>query len=173
MKHLSFIILIAGLLSACSDEGSSEAEESAKRAEKLKDTFTRLNVAATSGDRVAYQNLFLPDGIMFLPDRPPLDGREAIGLWAEDFMQKVVLVTDQYEQVNIDIRGNVAIVRSRGTGHYILNETGEKFPLHNKFIDILRYVDGEWLFSHHLASSSSLEPGLWDEEWEGEGVLPE
>lgn len=143
------------------------------RAEKLKDTFTRLNVAATSGDRVAYQNLFLPDGVMFLPDRPPLHGREAIGEYFQEFRDNVTLVTDQYEQVNIDLRGNVAIVRSRGTGRYVLKETGEEFPLHNKFIDILRYVDGEWLFSHHLASSSSLEPGLWDQEWEGEGVLPE
>ena len=143
------------------------------KAERLKQTFVRLNKAATSADRIAYQNLFLPEGVMFLPDRPPLLGREAIGRWAEEFMRSVVLVTDQYEQVQIDIVGDVAIVRSRGSGRYILKKTGEEFPLHNKFIDILRYVDGEWLFSHHLASSSSLEPGLWDLQWESDGVLPD
>ena len=170
MKQILPIILFASLLFACSTE-DRDTNEAEIRAEALNDTFIRLNEAATSGDREAYQNLFLPDGIMFLPDRPPLLGREAIGRYFQEFGDNVTLVTDQYEQVNIDVRGDVAIVRSRGTGQYILKETGAEFPLHNKFIDILRYTDGEWLFSHHLASSSSLEPGLWDEEWESEGVL--
>jgi ketosteroid isomerase-like protein len=202
MKQLLPIILLVSLLSACSTE-DGDAKEADIRAEALKDTFFRLNEAATSGDREGYQNLFLPDGVMFLPDRPPLLGREAIGRWAEEFMRSVVLVTDKYEQVppllgreaigrwaeefmrsvvlvtdkyeqvQIDIVGDVAIVRSRGSGRYILKKTGEEFPLHNKFIDILRYIDGEWLFSHHLASSSSLEPGLWDLQWESESVLPD
>jgi ketosteroid isomerase-like protein len=172
MKQLLPIILFASLLFACSTE-NGDSVEAEIRAEALKDTFVRLNEAATSGDRDAYQNLFLSDGIMFLPDRPPLLGRDAIGKWFQDFRDNVTLVTDQFEQVNIDIRGDVAIVRSRGTGRYILKETGEEFPLRNKFIDMLRFADGEWLFSHHLASSSSLEPGLWDEEWESEGVLPD
>lgn len=152
---------------------STMADETAARSEALKDTFIRLNEAATAGDRVAYQNLFLPEGVMFLPDRQPLLGRDAIGNWFQDFRDNVTLVTDQYEQVEVNITGNVAIVRSRGSGRYILKETGREFPLRNKFIDILLYENGKWLFSHHLASSSSLEPGLWDEEWESEGVLPD
>jgi uncharacterized protein (TIGR02246 family) len=172
MKQLLSRILLASFLFACSVE-DGDADEDVMRAEALKDIFFRLNEAATAGDREAYQNLFLPDGIMFLPDRPPLLGREAIGNYFQEFRDNVTLVTDQFEQVNFDIRGDVAIVRSRGTGRYILKETGEEFPVHNKFIDVLRFVDGEWLFSHHLASSSSLEPGLWDEEWESEGVLPD
>jgi uncharacterized protein (TIGR02246 family) len=172
MKQLLPIILLVSLLSACSTE-DGDTKEAEIRAEALKDTFFRLNEAATSGDREGYQNLFLPDGIMFLPDRPPLLGREAIGNYFQEFRDNVTLVTDQYKQVNVDIRGDVAVVRSRGTGRYILKETGEEFPLHNKFIDILRFANGEWLFSHHLASSSSLEPGLWDLQWESEGVLPD
>ena len=172
MKQSLPIILLVSLLSACStDDG--DAEQAVMRAEALKDVFVRLDQAATSGDREAYQNLFLPDGIMFLPDRPPLHGREAIGKYFQEYRDNVTQVTDHYEQVDVDIRGDVAIVRSRGTGRYILKETGEEFPLQNKFIDILRFADGGWLFSHHLASSSSFEPGLWDEEWESDGVLPD
>ncbi len=172
MKQLLPIIIFASLLTACGAE-DGDAEEAEIRAEALKDIFFRLDEAATSGDRVAYQNLFLPDGIMFLPDRPPLLGREAIGEFFQEFRDNVTLVTDQFEQVSFDIRGDFAIVRSRGTGRYILKETGEQFPHHAKFIDILRFADGEWLFSHHLASSSSVVPALWDEEFESEGVLPD
>ncbi len=172
MKQLLPIIIFASLLTACGAE-DGDAEEAEIRAEALKDTFSRLGEAVTSGDGLAYQNLFMPEGIVFLPDRPPLLGREAIGEYFREFFDNVTLATDYFEQVSIDIRGDVAIVRSRGTGRYILKETGEEFPLHNKFIDMLRFADGEWLFSHHLASSSSFEPGLWDEKWESDGVLPD
>lgn len=177
MKRVLLMIVATGLvsvLSACGGEsGSSGANRQDVQARQLAQTFVRLNDAATTGDRVAYQNLFLSEGVMFLPDREPLLGRDAIGNYFQVFRDTVTLVTDQYEQVEINITGDTAVVRSRGTGRYILKETGEEFPVHNKFIDILLYVDGEWLFSHHLASSSSLEPGLWDEEWESKGVVPE
>ena len=172
MKQLLPIIIFASLLTACGAE-DGDAEEVEIRAEALKDTFSRLGEAVTSGDGLAYQNLFLPEGIVFLPDRPPLLGREAIGEYFQEFFDNVTLATDYFEQVSIDIRDDVAIVRSRGAGQYTLKETGEQYPHHAKFIDILRFADGEWLYSHHLASSSSVEPALWDEEFESEGVLPD
>ena len=81
---------------------------------------------------------------------------------------KITLITDTYEQENIEIVGDIAIVRSRGTGFYVINSTQERFPVRNKFIDVLKYSEGEWLFMYHLASSFSLESGLWNLDWENQ-----
>ena len=104
---------------------------------------------------------------MFLPHRSPLLGREQIGDWFDDFRGTVVLVLDSYEQEQVDIVGDIAMVRSRGVGHYLVQSTGEQVPFDQKYLDILRYDDGRWYMAYHVASSSTFEPGLWDQDWEG------
>jgi uncharacterized protein (TIGR02246 family) len=149
-----------------SSSDSSSMQEEKKR--KLEQFFIKVDEANNKGDKSAYVNLFTPDATMFLPNRPPLIGRDAISDWSEKFHNKVTLITDTYEQENIDIVGDIAIVRSRGTGFYVINATQERIPIRNIFIDVLKYSDGEWLFMYHFASSFSFEPGLWNRDWENQ-----
>ena len=132
------------------------------REQQLETFFTSLDDAAQDGDKAAYTELFWPSAVMFVPHRAPLLGREQIGDWFDDFRRTVVLVTNSYEQEHVDIVDHIAMVRSHGTGHYLIRATEEQVPFDQKFIDILRYSEGRWFLMYHLGSSSTLEPGLWD-----------
>jgi len=132
------------------------------REQQLESFFNSLSEAAQAGDTAAYTELFWPTGVLYVPHRAPVLGREKIGDWFDDFRSTVVLVTDIYEQEHIDIVGDVAMVRSHGIGHYLVRSTGEKVPFDQKYLDVLRYDDGSWHMTYHIASSSTLEPGLWD-----------
>ena len=108
-QNVVIIFLVAFLFSGCSEKSStSETEITLESKEhSLEDFFVRLNEAATAGDKNAYVNLFLPEGSLFLPNRPPLEGREAIGDWFEKYRNKITQVTDTYERESIDIIGDV------------------------------------------------------------------
>jgi len=92
--------------------------------------------------------LFTSDAKMFLPNRPPLIGREAIGEWFEVYRNKVTQITETYVQQEINIVGDIALVRSRGTGNYIIKSTQEQFPLRNKFVDVI--IRRNKISGHHL-----------------------
>jgi hypothetical protein len=77
-----------------------------------------------------------------------------------------VQVPDSCEQEQIDIVRDVAMVRSRSVGHYLVKATGEEVPFEQKYLDVLRHVECGWRMAYHIASSSTFEPGLWDREWE-------
>ena len=142
-------------------------EESRKRAQ-LAAFFQRLGSAAEEGDANVYTSLFLPNASMFLPNRPPLVGREEIGGFFDSFRSKLVLAMDIYEQRQVDIVGEIAMVRSHSEGHYIVKSTGKQNRYVQKYLDILRYNENQWLMSHHVASSSVMEPGIWGQDWENE-----
>ncbi len=130
--------------------------------------FESLAASTQSDGSAAYEGHFMPDAVMFLPNRQPLMGRGAIGRWFTDFRQSFLMELDQYNQDQMDIMGDVALVRSSSTGHYIVTETGEKVPFVQKFLDVLRYEGGSWYMTYHVASSSTFEPGLWNRDWESE-----
>lgn len=142
-------------------------EESSKKSQ-LAAFFQSLGSAAEEGDANAYTSLFLPDASMFLPNRPPLVGREEIGGFFNSFRSKLVFSMDIYEQRQVDIVGEIAMVRSHSEGHYIVNSTGKQIHYVQKYLDILRYAENQWRMSHHVASSSVMEPGIWDQDWENE-----
>ena len=139
----------------------------ASREQQLKAFYTNLVEAAQTGNRPAYEGCFSPTAAMFAPHRPPLLGRPQIGEWFDRFAATVVLVLDSYQQEQVDIVGDVAMVRSRGVGHYLVKSTGEQVPFDQKYLDVLRYDDGKWQMAYHVGSSSTFEPGLWDRDWEG------
>jgi uncharacterized protein (TIGR02246 family) len=143
------------------------SEESSKEAQ-IAAFFQSLGSAAEAGDAHVYTSLFLPDASMFLPNRPPLVGREEIGGFFEIFRSKVVLSMDIYEQRQVDIVGEIAMVRSHSEGHYLVKSTGKQMRYVQKYLDVLWYTEGQWRMSHHVASSSIMEPGIWDQDWESE-----
>ena len=130
--------------------------------------FSDIAAAAEAGDRGAYTEAFMPDAAVFLPHRPPLLGRDAIGDWFESFRSLLELHIDEYKQEKIDIVGDIALVRSHATGHYFSPKSGIRFPLDQKYLDVLRYVDGKWRLEYHVASSNSLGPGIWESDWESQ-----
>jgi len=134
--------------------------------EAIQAFFASLVEAGTSGNRSAYVNHFMPDAVLLLPRRPALIGHQAIGEWFDKFQNELELVLDNYQQLQIDVLGEVALVRSFGSGHYLVKATGTKVPIEQNYLDILRYVDGRWLFAYHEASSANSLPSVWDTEWE-------
>jgi uncharacterized protein (TIGR02246 family) len=169
LSFATFVFMIP-ILVGCSKQKMTHENATAQKEkeQKLEEFFISVEEAVHSGDKYAYANLFTPDGTLFLPDRPPIIGREAIADWYEKFYNKITHITDSYDQKKVDIVGNIAIVRSRGTGSYIIKETEEQIPLQNKYIDVLKYTNGKWLWMYHMASSFSFDPGLWDRDWENE-----
>ena len=154
---------IACLLLASLSTAWSQEEE---RNSSLETFFADLAATAVAGDTRAYTSLFRPEAALFLPHRPPIIGRAAIGDFFDSFRTTLELQIDSYEQQNIEIVGDVAMVRSHSIGHYLNKETGEKFPYEQKYLDILRYEDGQWLMSYHTANSNVFERGVWDTRWE-------
>ena len=136
------------------------------RHSSLERFFEDLSAAAVTGDRDAYTSLFRSKGALLLPHRPPIIGREAIGDFFDNFRTKLQLQLDTYEQVDIEIAGDVAMVRSHSVGSYLNTKTGESFPYNQKYLDVLRYENGRWLMSYHIAMSNDFEPGIWETSWE-------
>ena len=136
------------------------------RSSSLARFFEDLAAAAVAGDRQTYSSLFRPEGALLLSHRPPIIGREAIGDFFDKFRTKLQLQMETYEQVNTEIVGDVAMVRSHSIGSYLNMKTGEKFPYNQKYLDILRYEDGQWLMSYHIAISNVFDHGVWETDWE-------
>ena len=134
--------------------------------EALEAFFSSLGNAASSGDLSAYVEHYIDDGTLLLPRRPPIVGHRAIGEFFEKFQSKLELAIDTYEQLNIDVLGEVALVRSQGSGHYLIKATGEKLPFIQNYLDVLRYIGGRWLLAYHAGSNSNAGPSVWDLEWE-------
>jgi uncharacterized protein (TIGR02246 family) len=150
----------------CSFVAATPSAAQEVKEQQLEAFFSDLAAAAQEGDRDGYTNLFLPDAEMFLPNRQPLIGRDQIGDFFEKFRNTAILVMDSYEQEQVKIVGDVAMVRSRGIGHYLVKETGEKLMFDQKYLDILQYEGGNWTMAFHVASSSTFQPGLWNRDWE-------
>ncbi len=159
MRLIPTLVLLFAMLSPATAQDDTREQD-------LKSFFDSLLEAAEAGDRQGYTTRFLPEAAIFLPHRPPLLGREKIGDWFDDFRGTVVLVVDSYEQEQINIVGDIAMVRSRATGHYLVKSTGEQVPLDQKYLDVLRYGDDGWQLAYHVANSSSFDPGLWERDWE-------
>ena len=134
--------------------------------EALEAFFGSLGDTASSGDLSAYVAHYMDEGTLLLPRRPPIIGHRAIGEFFEKFQSKLEIVIDTYEQLKIDLLGEFALVRSQGSGHYLIKATGEKLPFIQNYLDVLRYVGGRWLLAYHAASSSNAGPSVWDLEWE-------
>ena len=132
------------------------------REQDLAAFYTRLSEAATIGDSDGYAGLFWPTGTLFVPNHSPVIGRRAIRDWFVDFQESVALVVDTFEQEQIDIVGDIATVRSSATGAYVVRSTDERLNLEQKYLDVLRYSEGQWYMMYHVASNSLLEAGLWD-----------
>ena len=145
---------------------STTAESS--KAAQLAAFFEKLGSAAEGGDANVYTSLFLPNASMFLPNRPPLVGRDEIGGFFENFRSKMILAMDIYEQRQVDIVGEIAMVRSHSEGHYIVKSTGNQIHYVQKYLDVLLHNENQWRMSHHVASSSVMEPGIWGQDWENE-----
>ena len=133
--------------------------------EQLQAFFASLAHAAQAGDRDAYTALFRHDASIFAPHVPPLIGRAAIGEWFDRFIASVELVLSSYDQEQVDVVGNAAMIRSRGVGHYRIRSTDQQVPFDQKYLDVLIHEDAVWQMAYHVASSSTPEPGLWDPEW--------
>ena len=88
--------------------------------------FASLADAASSGNLSAYVAHYMDDGTLLLPRRPPVVGHKAIGEFFEKFQNKLELVLDNYEQAKIDVVGDLALVRSQGSGHYLIKTTGQR-----------------------------------------------
>ena len=94
MEKLTAPILISLILSAlilirCSEQKMSNQNivSQQEKEQKLEQFFIKVDEATNKGDKSAYVNLFTPDASMFLPNRPPLIGRDAISDWSEKFKQ--------------------------------------------------------------------------------------
>ena len=151
-----FMILYLSTVGAQSDD----------RSLALKVFFTELAAAAEAGDREGYEGAFISNAVMFLPHRPPLLGQEAIGDWFDSFRSLLEIQIDTYEQQQVDIIGEVAMVRSHATGRYMNKKSGEKHPFSQKYLDVLRFENGRWRLAYHVANSNSFAPGLWESDWE-------
>jgi uncharacterized protein (TIGR02246 family) len=158
-------LTIAALLLTFATVGYSQGDN---RSASLERFFEDLGAAAVAGDRQAYSSLFRPEGALFLPHRPPIIGREAIGDFFDNFRTKLQLQLDIYEQVDIEIVGDVAMVRSHSVGTYVNVKTGKEFPYNQKYLDVLRFEDGQWLMSYHMAISNVFDHGVWETDWESE-----
>ena len=110
----------------------------------------------------------MPEGALLLPHRPPILGREAIGDFFDKFRTKLQLQLDTYKQVNTEIVGDVAMVRSHSVGSYLNTNSGEAFPYDQKYLDILRFEAGHWFMSYHIAISNVFDPGIWETDWEAD-----
>ena len=139
-----------------------------QRNSSLKRFFEDLSTAAVEGDTQAYSSLFRPEGALLFPHRPPIIGRGAIGDFVDNFRSKLQLQMDSYEQVDIEIVGDVAMVRSHSVGSYLNTKTGERFPYNQKYLDVLRYENGKWLMSYHMAMSNVFDHGVWETDWEAD-----
>ena len=69
--------------------------------QQLNAFFKELADSAQAGDKHGYTELFSTDAVIFLPNRPPLRGREQIGDWFVKFQDMFVLVLDSYEQEHV------------------------------------------------------------------------
>ena len=139
-----------------------------ERNSSLKCFFEEFSASAVEGDRLAYSSSFRSEGKMLLPHRPPIIGRKAIGDFFDNFRTKLQLQLDSYEQVDIETVGDVAMVRSHSVGSYLITKTGESFPYNQKYLDVLRYENGQWLMSYHIAMSNTFDHGIWEMDWESD-----
>ena len=129
-------LIMAGLMLL----GAAQLLAEENREQQLADFFVSLANSTQFEGSAAYERHFMPEAVMFLPNRPPLKGRKAIGQWFTASRREFLMVLDQYKQEQMDIVGDVALVHSSSTGHYIVTQTGEEIPFEHKFLDFAQSV---------------------------------
>lgn len=128
--------------------------------------YESLVAAASSGDTAGYAGHYMPNGVLMAPNRPAIEGREEIRAWFEKFKTDLELNVKVFEQTQLDVVGEVALVRYFSAGDYLKKKSQERVPYEQKYLDVLRWVDGGWLLAYHAAGSCTFTPGVWDEDWE-------
>ena len=136
--------------------------------DSLDSFYESLVAAASSGDTVGYVSHYMSEGVLMAPNRPAIEGREEIGAWFEKFQAILELDVETFEQAQVDVIGEVALVRYLTAGNYLKKKSQERVPYEQKYLDVLRWVEGGWLIAYHAAGSCTFTPGVWDEDWESE-----
>ncbi|MDP6665915.1 MAG: SgcJ/EcaC family oxidoreductase [Dehalococcoidia bacterium] len=102
-------------------------------------------VAATNASDVReFEDLYTEDGILMLPDRPAVEGREAIGHYLREFF-KSISARMAMEIVEIEVHGSVAYCR--GVFAYAISPKygGEAVKMRGKFINLFKKDEiGQW-----------------------------
>ena len=157
---LTVIVVLAGCASPQHPEPDVERAAIESMFAARFQAFQKAPTPAEMAD--AYVRDVTEDAVWMPPNSPPVQGKEAVRAWAEDFFNNWVLQLDDTSSELPEIGGNVAVRRFTSTGVYIPRSGGESVPFDQKYVDVLRKdADGSWKLTLHMWSISNREPSIW------------
>jgi uncharacterized protein (TIGR02246 family) len=110
--------------------------------------------AMLEGDLVSLRALYTDDVVVMPMDERPIVGRQAVDEWYRAFHRNLKLTDWVIPADNLELIGDVALVRGTGTGT-VVAQGGPRIPMDFKYVEIWRkQPDQTWRWSLAMWNSN-------------------
>lgn len=156
--------LLSGLLLGCSGAPVHDARAEEEAIQVMYDHRLELLQSGTSVEEkvAAYMAVVSDDVVWMPPNEPPVEGPEALEVWATEFFGSYLLEVDGWPMNVLEIGPQLAVRRFRSVGRYVPTDGSEPVPFDQKYVDHLRKKpDGGWEIVLHMWSPNDPGPHIW------------
>ncbi len=143
MKYL--ILIFVNTLISCNSTKNIEEDKS-----QIEEIRIQHALIASSGDADSYIKFITEDAIYLIPDEEELFGKENIKNWVAEAFKVASFKITQHPADEIEIMGDVAYVRYRGSIDGTLKSDSSQFQIERKYLDIWKKVNGVWKVHRHM-----------------------
>ncbi len=120
--------------------------------EKINTFAADYGHAFQSGDVDAIKALITDDFVAMTPDKPPIEGREAVAAEIESDLQSMKVQRLRFTHDEVVVTGQWAY--ARGRSHAQLEVAGDVMEIHGKYLWILKQCEGVWRLARDSASGN-------------------
>ena len=158
-RHPSSMIISAAVLlllftSLSCEAGNQGAVDTDAEREAVAQARQAWAAAMLEGDLPALAEMYTAEVVVMPADEPTVVGKEAVDAWYQTFHGNIDITAWSIPADVIEIEGDAAIVRGRGTGTIVPGGAGP-VPLDFKFVEVWRkQTDGNWKWSLAIWNSN-------------------
>ena len=104
------------------------------------------------------------DAIWMPQNQEEIHGKDKIFQWAVWFFSTYRYLPDKGEPKHEKsvIKEDIAYHRFTSKGVYIVIETGDTIPYNQKYLDIMKKINGQWKIACHMWSSNNSDESIWN-----------
>ncbi|HUF23136.1 MAG TPA: SgcJ/EcaC family oxidoreductase [Vicinamibacterales bacterium] len=144
----------------CAPAQEPEPVDTSADVAAINQLITREIAMFSSGDLTELSAVFAPDVVVMAPNEPAIQGRDALGSWANGIHAQFT-VGVQYTSSDVSVSGDLAVHRFTGVLSMTPKAGGEGMSETVKGLHILRrQADGSWLITQDVWNADQPPPAM-------------
>ena len=170
MRHMPFLLVtvpvfaLSGAACAPAEDQEEPAAEQVATTEADVEAIRGLQrtylAALDASDAEQYAALFTDDGVLMVPNEPPVNGSEAIDAELQAVFDQVGFENHDISTAEMVVLGDWAFARGTLTGTMAGRPDGEPFESTRSWVMIFqRQPEGSWRIARYILNSDDPSPG--------------